>query len=177
MMRNITRAFFALITAIALLVLPVVSATASTSDTTSHQYINAATQQGLIVQVYHGDSKNQTTGMVGLADKDFVNSTFEGMTVDLVQTLPPDLLKAWTADAGKFMHGTFTTDDGSCISCESLIFIVSKGNQFYMTILIDLDSEPTDADAQTLADYTSELVKKENKGVKPPEGFTLNAMS
>lgn len=174
-MRNITRGFLALIAAIALLVLPAVAATASTADTTSHQYINDSMQQGLIVQVYHGESKSQTTGMVGLANKDFVNSTFEGMTVDLTQPIPKELLKYWKADAGKFMHGTFTTADGTCNACESLILIVSKGKQFYMVILINLNSTPTDADMQTLVDYTGELVKKEDKDVKPPEGFVLNA--
>lgn len=153
----------AVVMAAVMVMLAAMPASAQFGDESSElrMYMNARTQQGIIVTILE-DLEMDPALMMSMIDEQFVEENMSGFMVLASETMTPEALRGVGADAGK-MFGIVDAEFN-----EAIVIVLADDGDLILLAFIGFES---DRDFDVAALFSRDVVR-EGIDARPPSGFT-----
>lgn len=153
----------AVVMAAVMVMLAAMPASAQFGDEASElrMYMNARTQQGIIVTILE-DLEMDPALMMSMIDEQFVEENMSGFMVLASETMTPEALRGVGADAGK-MFGIVDDEFN-----EAIVIVLADDGDLILLAFIGFES---DRDFDVAALFSRDVVR-EGIDARPPSGFT-----
>lgn len=153
----------AVVMAAVMVMLAAMPASAQFGDESSElrMYMNARTQQGIIVTILE-DLEMDPALMMSMIDEQFVEENMSGFMVLASETMTPEALRGVGADAGK-MFGIVDDEFN-----EAIVIVLADDGDLILLAFIGFES---DRDFDVAALFSRDVVR-EGIDARPPSGFT-----